>query len=110
MDRDKLNCPNCGAPIRDVECPYCGTLFYDFANLELGKKSYIRMKIDGKLCVFDAILLSATINNDIDTVDIETRSGMKIPFVGARTSTLDLSMRVTPTDNNIFYKIYTGKE
>lgn len=21
------NCPNCGAPIRGDECPYCGTVF-----------------------------------------------------------------------------------
>lgn len=21
------NCPNCGAPIRGDECPYCGTMF-----------------------------------------------------------------------------------
>lgn len=30
------NCPNCGAPIRGDECPYCGTAFtrkYDGINI-----------------------------------------------------------------------------
>ena len=27
--RDKLNCPNCGATITSIECPYCGSIFYD---------------------------------------------------------------------------------
>lgn len=25
--RDKFNCPNCGAPISNTECPYCGSVF-----------------------------------------------------------------------------------
>lgn len=28
------NCPNCGAPIESVQCPYCGTMFYDFAVMD----------------------------------------------------------------------------
>ena len=28
--RDKLNCPNCGAPITGVECPYCGSVVTEF--------------------------------------------------------------------------------
>lgn len=30
----KTNCPNCGAPISSIECPYCGTVFYDFATID----------------------------------------------------------------------------
>lgn len=28
------NCPNCGAPIETEKCPYCGTIFLDFAATE----------------------------------------------------------------------------
>ena len=27
------NCPNCGAPIETEKCPYCGTMFLDFAAM-----------------------------------------------------------------------------
>lgn len=42
--REKLNCPNCGAPIIGAKCEYCGTQFYDFADIELNKECYIRIK------------------------------------------------------------------
>ena len=47
--RERLNCPNCGAPIIDTECPYCGTLFYDFASIDLDKPTYIRIKRGNEL-------------------------------------------------------------
>ena len=33
--REKLNCPNCGAPLVSEKCQYCGTLFYDFSAIEI---------------------------------------------------------------------------
>ena len=26
-EKKQVNCPNCGAPITDTKCPYCGTSF-----------------------------------------------------------------------------------
>lgn len=56
-----LNCPNCGAPITAVECPYCGTLFYDFASIDLDKPSYLRVNVGGTTCLFRARLDSCTL-------------------------------------------------
>lgn len=42
--RDQLNCPNCGAPITSEQCPYCGTLFYDFSAIEIGKPCFLKIK------------------------------------------------------------------
>lgn len=39
-----LNCKNCGHPIHDYKCEYCGTQYYDFTNMEMGKASYFRIK------------------------------------------------------------------
>ena len=50
------NCPNCGAPIESHKCPYCGTVFYDFADFEVGKTAYIRLNVNGNLNVFRALL------------------------------------------------------
>lgn len=32
--RDMYNCPNCGAPITEDKCPYCGTRFYNVSTIE----------------------------------------------------------------------------
>ena len=34
---DKLNCPNCGAPIEGEICQYCGTVFVDMAVIDTKK-------------------------------------------------------------------------
>lgn len=58
----ELNCPNCGAPITDVTCPYCGTVFYDFASIRDDKPTYIRIKFNDDYMVFRARMNVATIN------------------------------------------------
>lgn len=37
-------CPNCGGAITSEKCQYCGTLFFDFACLDLEKPFYIKIK------------------------------------------------------------------
>ena len=49
------NCPNCGAPIEGARCAYCGTVFYDFSNIEIGKTSYLRMRLGDAVSVFEAV-------------------------------------------------------
>ena len=40
---NKLNCPNCGAPIISKTCPYCGTTFINYIDKdeELRRLQYI---------------------------------------------------------------------
>lgn len=71
----ELNCPNCGAPITDVTCPYCGTVFYDFATIRDDKPTYIRIKFNDDYLVWRAKMNTATINfpsylNESPDVDI----------------------------------------
>lgn len=58
---ERHNCPNCGAPIESTQCPYCGTVFYDFTTLDSDKPTYIRMNWHGNQIVFMAIMRSAEI-------------------------------------------------
>lgn len=62
--REVLNCPNCGAPIDGEKCQYCGTVFYDFAAIDADKPSYIKMRINGHLFIFKAILTSVEMRHD----------------------------------------------
>lgn len=43
---EKFNCPNCGAPITEERCPFCGTVFLDFAALQLGAPCYVKIKTE----------------------------------------------------------------
>ena len=60
MDR-KYNCPNCGAPISSTECPYCGTVFYDFTVIDSTRPTYIRMNHNDQQIVFKALMKEAEI-------------------------------------------------
>ena len=66
--RDKLNCPNCGAPITGVECPYCGSVFYDFVTLDSTKPTYIRMVWDDQIITSRVVMRTATINIEYDAL------------------------------------------
>lgn len=56
ISNNVLNCPNCGAPITGTKCEYCGTIFYDFANISTdGTPSYVRLKLLDRLIIFKAV-------------------------------------------------------
>lgn len=63
---ERLNCPNCGAPIEEEVCSYCGTVIYDFATINMDKPTYIKLRIDDKLFIFRALMtgLEAEIRDD----------------------------------------------
>lgn len=62
--RDRLNCPNCGAPIVGTSCPYCGSVFYDFVNIDGEKPTFIRMRWNGQIITMRAAMQSATITQE----------------------------------------------
>lgn len=72
--RDKLNCPNCGAPITSIECPYCGSVFYDFATLDSNKPTYLRLIWNEQIVTTRVVLRSTTVNINyygLSSIDIE---------------------------------------
>ena len=72
--RENLNCPNCGAPITQTVCPYCGTVFYDFTVIDADKPSYILTNWGGRQMAFRALARSAEMKWEPDafpTVNIE---------------------------------------
>ena len=41
---ERLNCPNCGAPIEDWKCAYCGTVLLSVGAIEIGAPTFVRIK------------------------------------------------------------------
>ena len=82
---DKLNCPNCGAPITETKCPYCGTVFYDFTALSFDKPTYIKTKVyENQLIIARVMLTDFTIVLESDTC-----------------GRLDISMILLPDDRGV---------
>lgn len=107
--KEELNCPNCGAPIRDVECPYCGTIFFDFADMEEGKPCYLRVKINGNVCVFHAILSEFALHmtNDSTTCYYDDKPEV---IISEQNYTINMGLDVFPVDSVLFKKYIKPKE
>ena len=58
------NCPNCGAPIESEKCPYCGTVFIDFACVEADEPFYMKIKSQGKIFLAKVVMTDASFNTD----------------------------------------------
>ena len=96
----ELNCPNCGAPIIDNICPYCGTYFYDFATLEIGKVGHIKIN-DGKFHnIFNAYLTDMTTRIESHANDLYGDGGL-ILSEPIYDMTLDLSFSIMPDDKGV---------
>lgn len=42
--KDLLNCPNCAAPIQNDICPYCGSVFLDWASFDIQRPTFVKVK------------------------------------------------------------------
>ena len=89
MKPSKTNCPNCGAPITDAKCQYCGTVHYDFANLKVGDISLIRLKLGDTLHTFKAVVKGVSITSD------PTNSFYADDYVVSTNPTWDLDISMT---------------
>lgn len=54
--RGSTNCPNCGAPIITERCPYCGSLFVDFACMNADEPFFMKIKKDDIVYIIKVML------------------------------------------------------
>ena len=98
--REKLNCPNCGAAITGAKCEYCGTIFYDFANIELYKAGYLRMKIGDALNIFKAVPTNISITNTACTAELYADDRL-ISIEAAPEYEVNICLRIVPDDRGV---------
>lgn len=81
------NCENCGAPI-DMEtdkCPYCGTSYFDFSNIEidapivLKPPIILKLKHQGQLFIAKAFCANVA----IETFKYDEYSTINLEFVAS---------------------------
>lgn len=101
--REKLNCPNCGAPITAVTCAYCGTRFYDFADIELDKECYVRVKFRGQIITAKFIPYALDLCSEALSAPVFGTEGVRAPILAPR-MTFNLEGQILPNDDGIMLK------
>lgn len=103
--RKELNCPNCGAPIAADKCPYCGTVFWDFASIDMKALNYIKIKYNGKVYACRAYLTEQTVKTEPDYELSTTQDGRPYMVSVMPNVTMQLTFQVVPDDENILYRV-----
>lgn len=68
--RSETNCPNCGAPIEIYasKCPYCGTSYFDFSNIDVNdpRPIFLRIKMSDEIIVVPVMMRSLSMSHSAD--------------------------------------------
>ena len=100
--RERLNCPNCGGPITSEQCKYCGTLFYDFSAIEIGKPCYLKIKHNNTIMLVKATANNVECNMNADTVDaIDTFGNPICSFISNYNLDLSMDFHCVPFNNHL---------
>ena len=98
------NCPNCGAPIDGALCSYCGTIFYDLANIEIGKLSFLRMRLGDVVNIFEAYPEKIDIRAERpDPVCFYADNRLLLEMPTETEYNVTISFRVRPNKDGILY-------
>lgn len=66
---EKKNCPNCGQPITGEKCEYCGTVFIDWAVIDMNTPVFIKFRHKGKIMRAKCIMSELSLRYDTPTLD-----------------------------------------
>lgn len=73
------SCPNCGAALNETgRCRFCGSIIYDFCNIDVSSKNrqgtYIRVKVDDKVIIAPIMTNCVSLTCDdksLPTINVE---------------------------------------
>lgn len=88
------NCINCGAPIEveTVKCPYCGTSYFDFTDIDLRSPVVLRIKTDDNSVIFlKARCSSMSMTVEPETINIRDNTGRLRTLIGNTHRTIELT-------------------
>lgn len=85
------NCPNCGAPIETETCPYCGTMFLDFAVMDADQPFYMKVKKDGKIYILKVKMSSMEIRTEPNDI-YDTFGSRLLTLIPTSSLTLDFDI------------------
>lgn len=104
-DKEYLNCPNCGAPLGGIKCPFCGTYMYNVADLSAEKPTFIRLNLGGHWVMLRVLVTEFDLHNNSEPMSFYA-DDVAIETVTAPEWTLHMDMHVVPDE----YGIYARKK
>ena len=85
------NCPNCGALIKTEKCPYCGTMFLDFAAMDADQPYYMKIKQDGQIYILKAKMTSMELKTKYnDVYDVFESRSLRLRSISSVTLDFDI--------------------
>ena len=87
-----LNCPNCGAPIQNDICPYCGSVFLDFS-----RPTFVKVRDrQGRFLLMKVKTPHVRIDINQDTAEFYADNRKYIQVTGSPNVTLNADFVVEP--------------
>lgn len=104
--KDQLNCPNCGAPIAGLKCEYCGTQFFDIADIEVNKPGYLRMKLEESINTFKAIptYVNITVERNEPVMFYSDDNPVAVAYYRPPEITVDIEFKVLIDEEGIYWR------
>lgn len=107
--KSELNCPNCGAPITGEYCPYCGSVFYDWAALDTNTPKYIKFKLGDRVVMAKAIMTHYESEYEAEPMSLYADNKVLATMMGLPKMTIATEFEVIP-ENGVMYKVIDEKE
>lgn len=96
------NCPNCGAPINGEKCPFCGTVFIDWAVIDMNNPFYLKFKYRDSItrgrCICEKFAYAIQPDEEIHC-SYDNSSMLITP--NRLTYTMDIHLRFLPNKDGI---------
>jgi len=107
----RYNCPNCGAGITGEQCQFCGTVIYDFAAIQLGRPSFVKLAHNGTIYMFRMIVDDFSMRHEVHTVDVCDDIGY-VKLSCPTDYSLDMSFHAhcVPMDNDALMTVIKREE
>lgn len=93
------NCPNCGAPYKSalVECPYCGTSYFDFSSIDFDehKPVFLKLKYSGVYITCLAMPKMGEISFKEDDINVMGPDNIHMArYVRSRSASMEISFEL----------------
>ncbi len=104
--KDLLNCPNCGAPIQDDICPYCGSVFLDWAAFDIQKPTFVKVKdYQGRILLMQLSTPSVRITIERENTGYFYADNVRIPYTSSfPDATIEAEFKALPYHSKILGK------
>ena len=100
-----FNCPNCGAPISNEKCPYCGTVFYDFTVIDTKNPCYIKIKDENHIIMMKVIPKNIDIELTREYVDIYGETIESIQYNNRNNLDVNINFEGVIMDDDTLLKV-----